>query len=496
MRTRTTLYNAMISIISQLLFLILSIIFPRLIIIEYGSEVNGLTTSINQILNIVNLLQAGVVGASIYDMYRPISEEDNETVGTIYYSSKKYFNKVSVIFFLINIAVTPMFLINSIKNISNIEMLLSVLLLTINGSIIFRYISSYDIIISAHQKKYILAISSLIEKLVYYVILLIILHFNIHFIFMYIALICGTVTRIIYLRIYFDKEYKIIIEEYSSNNQYKVKNQYYLLSNQIVQQIIESAPTLIITLFHGLTTVSVFSLYNMIVSAFKMVYVTVQNSIAASFGDLSISNKIRASSIFDAINLMFINLGQITSSCMIVLCLPFISLYTTGISDANHINRLLAILMSYLNLSYCIFMPFNMAINSNGEYKSVAAKNIMYGVIFTIMSIVLSSHSFTLCVLPFIAFYVLSSVNRIFVLKEKAFYLNVKRNIKRIVVGLSMPIIYYFVFNELFFIDSWMTFVIYGTVHLLLSTTIVLIVDVCADKETISFIYAFVKEHI
>ena len=199
MRTKLTFYNMIVSLISQFIFLILSIVFPRLIILVFGSEVNGLTSSINQILNIVNLLQAGVVGASIYDMYRPISENNNKLLGTIFYSSKQYFNKLSKIFLFIGIVFIPLFLLNSKNNISFIEMMLSVFILTLNGAIIFKYVSSYDIIISAHQKKYILVYSSLIEKIIYYVLLLLVLHLSVHFIFMYLALICGTLARIIFL---------------------------------------------------------------------------------------------------------------------------------------------------------------------------------------------------------------------------------------------------------------------------------------------------------
>ena len=178
MRTKLALYNTIVSLISQFILLILSMIFPRLIIMVFGSEVNGLTASINQVLNIVNLLQAGVVGASIYDMYKPIAEKNNRVLGSIFYSSKKYFSKLSVIFFVFSVTLIPIFLINSNNNISFIESILSVIILSANGALIFKYTSPYDIIISAHQKKYILVYSSLLEKFIYYGLLILILFLN------------------------------------------------------------------------------------------------------------------------------------------------------------------------------------------------------------------------------------------------------------------------------------------------------------------------------
>ena len=495
MRTKLTFYNMVISLISQFLFLILSIIFPRLIILVFGSEVNGLTSSINQILNIINLLQAGVVGASIYDMYKPIAEKDDKLLAKIFYSSKKYFSKLSTIFLISGIVIIPFFLLNSNNSISFIEMFLSVVILTLNGALIFKYVSSYDIIISAHQRKYVLVYSSLIEKIIYYCLLLIVLYFKVHFILMYLALICGTIGRIIFLKNYFNKNYNDKINRYSIETNYKIKNQYYLLSNQIIQQIIESAPTLIISSFYGLVTTSVFSLYNMIDSAFKMIFTTIQNSIAASFGDLSTSNKSHARDIFDITHLLFLNMGQVTSSCMMVLCIPFIKLYSSGITDVNYTNTFLAISMCMLSLSYCIFMPYNMAINTNGEYKSVTKQNLIYGMIFIVLALIFSLFDYVYCIILFALFYIVSSIDRINIIDKKIFQLNKVSHFKRILLSMLVTFIYYLIFKDLT-INSWFNFIGYGLFHLIITSILVIIQDFMFDRRTMSLLFNFIKERI
>lgn len=495
MRTKLTLYNTIVSLISQFLFLILSIIFPRLIILIFGSEINGLTASINQVLNIINLLQAGIVGASIYDMYRPISENNNEVIGKIYYSAKKYFNKLSVIFLIFGIVVIPLFLMNSNNNISFFESFLSVVILTLNGTIIFKYISSYDIIISAHQRKYILVYSSLIEKIIYYTLLVFILMYRIHFIFMYLALICGTIFRILYLSYYFKKNYEEKINNYSKETDYKVNNQYYLLSNQIVQQIVESAPILIISSFYGLASASVFSLYNMIVSSFKMIFTTIQNSIAPSFGDLSVSDKEHSSRIFDIIQLLFINLGDVVTACLIILCIPFVRLYSQGFTDINYINVELSICISFLCLSYCIFTPYNMAINANGEYKSVFKQNIFYGITFILFAILLSVIDYTYCIVCFSLFYIVSSLDRIIVIKNKCFYLEKSVHVRRIFIAVIFPIVYYFLFSG-FAINSWIEFILFGFFHFTFSSIIVLLIDYLFDRQSILFLYKLIRRKL
>ena len=73
MRSLSTLKNMIASLACEIMLVLFGLVVPRLIIETYGSEVNGLTSTITQVLSILNLLQAGAVGASIFQMYKPIA---------------------------------------------------------------------------------------------------------------------------------------------------------------------------------------------------------------------------------------------------------------------------------------------------------------------------------------------------------------------------------------------------------------------------------------
>lgn len=99
MRTKRTVINIVTSLIYQILVLLVGFYVPRLIIQTYGSRINGLNSTISQILNIINFLQAGLVGASIYEMYSQIANNDNDGEASIYYASKHHFDRLSSYFF-------------------------------------------------------------------------------------------------------------------------------------------------------------------------------------------------------------------------------------------------------------------------------------------------------------------------------------------------------------------------------------------------------------
>ena len=62
----------------ELLLLPMSIILPRIILLSFGSEVNGLTSTITQIFTYIALLEAGIGNASRNCLYQNIAGDDRK----------------------------------------------------------------------------------------------------------------------------------------------------------------------------------------------------------------------------------------------------------------------------------------------------------------------------------------------------------------------------------------------------------------------------------
>ena len=135
MRSKNAIKNLVVYLCYEVFVFVLGIVFPRFIILEYGSEINGLTATITRILSLINLIQAGAVGAAIYQMYKPVAEGDYETQSAIIYSSRRFYNRITVVFFSVAMlaGVFYSFHLQS-DTVSFIEILLSFLILALNGS--------------------------------------------------------------------------------------------------------------------------------------------------------------------------------------------------------------------------------------------------------------------------------------------------------------------------------------------------------------------------
>ena len=74
-RTQKFALNSLTSMVSQIVVMAAGMITPRLMIATYGSEMNGLVSSLNQFISYITLVEAGIGGAAIYSLYKPLAEE-------------------------------------------------------------------------------------------------------------------------------------------------------------------------------------------------------------------------------------------------------------------------------------------------------------------------------------------------------------------------------------------------------------------------------------
>lgn len=420
MRTKNTFINSAFTLGFQIITLLIGFVIPRWVISVYGSEVNGLTSNINQILNVVNLLQAGLVGASIFEMYKPIAENNYKVIGSIYYSSKKYFERMSIVFFMATMLMIPYFINSEGNQLSVPDIVVSVIILGFSSTFAFRYYCKYDVIFSAHQKKYILVIASIIEKVIYYLLLFVILILKVHFIWMYIAVLIGCLVRVIYLNRQFRHDYVSNIAEYKNETSHRVKNQYHLFGNQIVQNLIESLPLVFVSYFNGLKYASVLSVYLLVSNFFKMICFTLQNSVAASFGDLAATDNMKEKTvrIFGVIQIIFSSITIVVSTCLVFLYTSFVNIYTSNAADITYVyQEISSSVILYLTCSFG-FLSYNLIVNSLGLYGKVLKFNILDGVVSVIVMAFLAQFNFKLVYLGAALFYGVAIIHRHIFLKK------------------------------------------------------------------------------
>ncbi len=499
MRSQNATRNAILSIIYEILILILGLMVPKIVISIYGSEVYGLSSTINQMLQILNLMQAGAVGASIYQMYEPVAAKDYHLEEIILDSSRRYFNKMGFVFLFLVVICGPVFAYTKQNGkLSFWELLFAFTILGINAAIYFFYLSWYDILFSSNQKRYILSIGSIFERIVYYILLFLILFYKLNFLLMYVIVLLSSLCKIIYYYFYYLKKYKKNIARKLKKNNFRIPNKGYLLCNQIALQVVESIPTLIIAYMYDLAYAAVYSVYYLVQNMIKMILRTIQNSVSEIFGNLVVTEeegKIR--SVYEFIEYIFFALGTFFGINLTILYLPFIFVYTGGNGlDQNYIYPLLSFLIVVNNLIFCAFTPINMLINIKGYFKETYIQTIICALLGIIVSIVLVKISWNLVVIGPIIFYTISYFYRCIIIKKSINWYKMHITITRTIIMSNMVFISWIISKKIFeynLFTSWICWIVFSALSMFGSVLCIMVYTVFYEKESLKMIKLYTK---
>ena len=97
-RKRKVFINITVSVASEIITMICSLILPRLILSHFGSVYNGIINSITQFISFVTLLRAGVGGVTRAALYKPLSEGDTHRISAIIKATERYAKNRCLVF--------------------------------------------------------------------------------------------------------------------------------------------------------------------------------------------------------------------------------------------------------------------------------------------------------------------------------------------------------------------------------------------------------------
>ena len=349
MKFRRGIYNIVFGFSTQIIILALGIIVPRLILVGYGSETNGLLNTVTQIYSYVALLEAGIGTATIQALYKPITQNDKREISGILVATRTYYRKITFFYFLcvIVLALISPFAISS--NLDKKIISLVVLFNGLAGVISFYYVATFKQLLIAEGKNYITSNITFVIQVCSYLAKIILANLQVNVVYLQLSYLLINVLQVAIYQTYFNRKYKWIDYSCEPNNKaLKQKNAF--LVHEITLTVFNSTDTIVLSTMCGLTTASIYAVYNLVFSGLQTLISTLFNSIKFSLGQTYHENRekyIRMNDAFDGFYLAFV--FSLISVCYFLI-LPFISLYTKGVSDANYLDSKLPVLFCMIQL--------------------------------------------------------------------------------------------------------------------------------------------------
>ena len=485
MRSKNAIRNIFSSLLLQAITIVCGFITPVLIIRTYGSEANGLLSSITQFLGYITLLESGFGPVVKSVLYKHIADKNKDMIQRILKASEKFFRRIALIFVLyiaILCVIYPMIVSSQFDIWFTISLLVIMAFSTLAE---YFFGMTYTLYLQAKQKTYITSILQAVTTILVTasVVIMVRLGFSLQVVKLVSAFFF--VLKPLVQAYYVHKKYGIDLKGVPSD--FKIKQKWDGLAQHIAAVIHSNTDIVVLTLFSTLAEVSVYTVYMLVINGLKRIVQAFNNGIDASFGDMIAKNENeRLNKRFSSYELFFHTISTVIFICAIVLITPFVSIYTKGISDADYIRPVFGILIVISEFIWAVRLPYSSTTLAAGHFKQTRKGAWVEAMINIVLSIILVFNFGIIGVA--IGTIVAMSVRTIEFMYHNSRYI-LKRGVTKsfswipiIAVETTVVcIICHFVMPESF--DNYMDWAINGLIVLAISLVVVLPINAATHKD-------------
>lgn len=386
--TKKIKYNLIVGICGQAIALILGIIVPKLVLTNYGSEVNGLLSSVTNIYAYIAIVEAGVAAASCQALYKPIVENNRSVANSILSATNKYYHKTGIIYLLLILLFSIIYPL-LIKTDIAIHTVILVILFNGLGNIInYFFHGKYLILLKADGKNYIRTGLDTFTNVFKQVSKIVLISLGYNVILVQFFAMLTSFAQMIYITFYIKKYYGWIDLSVNPNTK-AISQSKNVFVHEINYLVTSNVDTVILTLFSTLKTVSVYSLYNLLFNTLNRLLRTLRDSFEFKIAHAFHKDKKFFIPLFKVFETYYITFTFSIFSIANFFILPFISLYTKGINDVNYIVKSLPILFVLINLLSAGRYPSDSIIHISGHFKETQRSAIIETAINILSSLAL-----------------------------------------------------------------------------------------------------------
>ena len=331
-RTKNAVKNIKAGIALRIYQTIVPFFMRTAMIYLMGAEYLGLSSLFTSILSILNMAELGVGAAMVFAMYRPIAEDDEETICALMALYHRYYRLIGLFIAAVGLALTP-FIPRLISGEVPAGISVYLLyLLSLSATVLTYWLFAYkNCLLQAHQRT---SVSSTITILTYtlqwsvqLVILIVLKNYYLYVIVSLLSQVINNIlTALTVSRLYprYTPKGKLPEDRLKEING-KIKD---LFTGKIGSVVLSASDTVVISAFLGLTTVAVFQNYNYIAQSVIVVMAIILSSVTAGLGNSFIlEDKEKNFGDMEKLSFMYLWLSGVCVCCFLAMYQPFMELW-------------------------------------------------------------------------------------------------------------------------------------------------------------------------
>ena len=388
MRKKRFLLNTVSSLGYQVATIVCGLILPNLILQAYGTEVNGLVSSIAQFLRVVSLSEFGMTAVIQSSLYEPLAKKNNQKISEILTSSDRFFRKVAGGLFCYAVLLCifyPRF-VDSGFDYSYVATLIAILAFNSFAQYLFAFTNSQ--LLSADQRAYVTSFSDIIATVGNTILcaIEIYLGFGIHAVKLTTAIVY--LVKPVVTAIYIKRNYQI--NRHTKYDIEPIKQKWNGVAQHFAYYIFTSTDVLVLTIFSTLSNVSIYSIYVLVLNGLKSVSALFEQGMRSLLGEMwATKEKEKFSFFFEVYEWLISAMSFLIFGCAASLIVPFVQVYTRNVHDADYTVPIFAMLITLAYLIQNIRSPYHTLIQSVGHYKETQTSYIVAAILNIVISIIM-----------------------------------------------------------------------------------------------------------
>ena len=332
MRTSNSIKNSITSFVGNSLSLIIAFISQAIFIRLLGVEYLGLNGLFSNILSMLCIFELGIGNAIVFNLYKPISENDEKKISALMWFYKKAYSIIIVLILFFGLILIPFlpFFINEINIDINVNIVYILFLISTISSYFMAYKRN---LIIANQKNYIINLIHVIYIIFLNVLqLLIIFFYKNYYLYLVIKILCQLLENLL-ISLFADFKYKSILNLKDEKLDSKTEKDIFtrvrsLIFHKIGGVIIFGTDNILISSFLGIATVGLYTNYNTVANGLNTIFGQIISSVTSSVGNLLLcDDDNKKFEVFKKIRFLNFIVSTFTSICFLVIVQPFIKIW-------------------------------------------------------------------------------------------------------------------------------------------------------------------------
>lgn len=380
--------NTILGVIYQVSLVLVNFILPRFFLKYYGSNVNGLISSITQFLSFINLADMGIGAVVSSALYKPLADGDDEKVSSIVAYTRIFFKIVGFILIAYIIVLTfvyPIIVKGSFSVLFTVTLLWAMCISQFGQYFIGI---TYQLLLNADQRSYVqLFINTVTIILNAIAAIFIMMHGgSVQLVKLTTSLIF--LARPVFMYGYVRKHYHINYKAKADPDAVPQKKSGII--QHIAYMVYQNTDVAVLTLFSTLSNVSIYSVYVLVNNGLKSCVTALTTGFLAMFGNMiAKEEQEKLNKSYDMYDWMVHTVCSYVYTLSGILIVPFILTYTRGINDANYCVPLFAVIITIAYACNTVREGMFVVIKAAGHYKQTQKASLTEAILNLSISILI-----------------------------------------------------------------------------------------------------------